>query len=130
MDEKSLEAHRQRLLELRDELLGRAPAKIEPNRTDGAKVGGDEDEQPLNEMLQAIASNRNRMAARTLALIDAALARLQNEPEDFGYCQDCGDGIAPRRLEAMPYAEFCIACQSKQDEHRGGPTRRKLTEYR
>ena len=40
--------------------------RIAPNRTDDAKVGGDEDEQPLNEMLQAIASDRNRASGHTL----------------------------------------------------------------
>lgn len=130
MNEKQLEKFRQRLLSLRDEILDKRPAEIEPNRTDGAKAGPDEDEQPLNEMLQAIASNRNRNAATVLSLIDAALARIRNEPDDFGLCQDCEDDISPRRLDAMPYAELCIRCQSKRDEHRAGPTRRKLTEYR
>ena len=53
------------------ELTGKTIAKIEPNRTDDAKVGGDEDEQPLNEMLQAIASDsvsrRLRQRRRTSA---------------------------------------------------------------
>ena len=29
----------------------------------------------------------------------------------------------------MPYAEFCVECQGKQDRPKGGPTRKKLTDY-
>lgn len=130
MNEKQLEAFRQRLLALREELLSRKPAEIAPNRSDSSKSGEDEDEQPLNEMMQAIASNRNRVAARELALIDKALSRIEEEPEEFGLCQDCGDDIAQKRLEARPYSELCIACQSLRDGRRSGPTRRKLSDHR
>lgn len=130
MNAEQLEHFRQRLLALREQILSKKPVEIEPNRGESSKAGANEDEQPLNEMLQAIASNRNRAAALELQKIGAALLRLRDEPEDFGYCQDCGDDIALKRLEAMPYAELCINCQSKQDGPRGGPTRRKLTDYR
>ena len=65
-------------------VTARAPARIEPNRTDEAEVGGDEDEQPLNEMLQAIASNRNRSSDRVLERTRRALERLKSAPEDAG----------------------------------------------
>lgn len=40
----------------------------------------------------------------------AALARLGSG--DFGYCEDCGDEIAPKRLEFDPAATRCIGCAS------------------
>ena len=118
------------LLSLERELTGKTPAKIEPNRTDDAKVGGDEDEQPLNEMMQSIASNRNRNIAGVLARVNKALAKLRGSPDEFGECEECGDPIAFARLKAMPYAEFCVDCQGKKDAPKGGPTRKKLTDYR
>lgn len=120
-----------RLDELRDELLnGSHAAKVEPNRTDEARIGQDEDEQPLNEMLQSIASGRNRNAAATLAKVEHARAKLRDDPDDFGLCEDCGDPIAPKRLEAVPYAEFCVQCQARADGPKGPATRKKLTDYR
>jgi DnaK suppressor protein len=119
-----------RLRKLRRELVSSGPTKIEPSRTDDARVGQDEDEQPLNEMLQSVASGRNRNLAKTLALIDKALAKLKGDPDDFGSCEDCGDEIPKARLETLPYAEFCVACQARADGPKAGPTRKKITDYR
>ncbi|HSP81635.1 MAG TPA: TraR/DksA C4-type zinc finger protein, partial [Myxococcaceae bacterium] len=79
--------------------------------------------------LQAIASNRNRNMDGVLQRVVKALGKLRNEPESFGECEECGDEIPLGRLEAMPYAELCIACQGQRDAPKGGPTRRKLTDY-
>lgn len=111
------------------ELSKKGERPISPNRADVAEVGGDEDEQPLNEMLQAITSNRNRSDSLLAGQVERALARLEEAPEDFGLCQECGEEILPARLKAMPYAELCVECQSKRDGPRGGPTRRKVTDY-
>ena len=44
-------------------------------------------------------------------------------------CEECNEELPLGRLRAMPYAELCVPCQSKQDAPRGGHTRRKLTDY-
>ena len=129
MTEAQRERYRQKLLALHAELTGKAPAKIEPNRTDEARVGGDEDEQPLNEMMQAIASSRNRNMDGVLQRVVKALGKVRDDPDSFGECEDCGDPLPFGRLKAMPYVEFCVECQGKQDKPKGGPTRKKLTDY-
>jgi DnaK suppressor protein len=55
-------------------------------------------------------------ATQQLELVDAALARLADE--SFGTCLRCGGPIAPERLEALPWAAHCIACQSVLDKAR------------
>lgn len=117
------------LLALRAELTGKGPLRIDPNRTDEARVGGDEDEQPLNEMLQSIASKRNKTNEGVLRLVDKALQKLAESPDDYGLCEACDEDIAAGRLKAMPYADLCVACQGKRDGPKGGPTRKKLTDY-
>lgn len=116
------------LRSLESELLGKPTRKVEPNRSDTPEVGTAEDEQPLNEMLQSIASNRNRSDAATLGLVQRALQRMQADPDAFGECQECGDEIPLGRLKAMPYAELCVTCQSKRDGPRTLPTRKRLTD--
>lgn len=101
---------------------------IEPSRADELDTKVDEDQQPLTEMSQAIASNLNRADAATLEKAKKALVRLKSDPDDFGNCQDCGDEIAFARLKAMPYAELCVDCQGKQDA-KGRSTRKKLTDF-
>jgi len=45
-----------------------------------------------------------------LAQVDAALERI--DKGRYGICARCGEKIAPDRLEALPYAIYCITCQS------------------
>ena len=58
---------------------------------------------------------RDRATAQ-LALVDAALARL--DEGTFGTCVRCGKPIPAGRLEALPWAAYCIDCQRIVD--RGG----------
>jgi DnaK suppressor protein len=117
-----------RLAELIASLATKQARSIEPSRADELDTKVDEDQQPLTEMSQAIASNLNRVDARTLEQCKKALARLKSDPDDFGNCQDCGDEIPFQRLEAMPYAELCVDCQGKNDA-KGRSTRKKLTDF-
>src|SRR5437868_12022828 len=76
---------RKALLALRKQALAKTPARIEPNRADETQVGtSDEDAQALGEMLQVLASQRNKSQAEEVARIDRALQRLQSAPDQFG----------------------------------------------
>jgi len=44
-----------------------------------------------------------------LAAVDAALARLDDGT--YGTCVRCGRPIAPERLDALPWAAYCIDYQ-------------------
>jgi len=121
---------RRALQALVSQVSSKAPRRIDPNRTDETKVGGDEDEQPLNEMLQAIASDRNRASGDLLGRAQRALEKLDSTPTDAGTCEECGEDIPWGRLKAMPYAELCVGCQGKRDGPQRGPTRRGLTDFR
>jgi DnaK suppressor protein len=115
---------------LRAEATSAGPAKIEPNRTDPTSAGvADEDAQALSEMLQVLASQRNRGQAELVGRIDRALRKLAEAPEDFGLCEDCEEEIDARRLAVMPYATRCPACQAKA-EPRLGRGRRSITDYK
>jgi DnaK suppressor protein len=123
------ERFRQKLLELKGELLAEGDIAIEPGRADAAAVGTDEDAQPLAEMSQTIASSRNRERTVILRLVTAALGRLDDEPDVYGLCVECEEPIAEKRLELRPYVELCVECQQARDAPRGG-TRKSLTDYR
>ena len=47
--------------------------------------------------------------AQHLEQVEAALARLAEGT--FGACVRCGNPIAPERLDALPWAAYCIDCQ-------------------
>jgi DnaK suppressor protein len=124
-----LDRLREKLLSLKAEILSEGDLTIEPIRKDDAGRGTDEDEQPLTEMSQVIASKRNRARTEALGLILTALKRIDEAPDDFGMCSECGDPIG-RRLEALPYVELCLECQAERDAPIKGQRRRHLTDYK
>jgi len=129
VDASELVQWKKRLLDLRAEILAEGDIAIEPVRKDDAGGGSDEDEQPLVEMSQVIASRRNRARTDVLARVNRALARIESDPEMFGLCVECEEPIG-KRLVAMPYVEYCIECQQSSDEsHRPG-RRRHLLDFK
>ena len=62
---------------------------------------------------QAMSKETGRRRRQKLLQIDVALKRI--EENDFGYCQDCGEDIAPARLEADPTVLLCISCASARE---------------
>jgi len=40
------------------------------------------------------------------------------EDRTYGQCLRCDQAISPRRLEAVPWAAFCIRCQEIEDKER------------
>ena len=129
MKTSELSQWKKRLLDLRAEILAEGDITIDPVRKDDARVGSDEDEQPLVEMSQVIASKRNRARTDVLLRVNRALARIDNEPEMFGLCRECEEPIG-KRLEAMPYVELCIECQQSSDGSHKPGRRRHLLDFK
>jgi RNA polymerase-binding protein DksA len=48
--------------------------------------------------------------------IEEALTRINEKT--YGVCEECTQPIAENRLRAVPYARFCIKCQSKNESRR------------
>jgi len=43
--------------------------------------------------------------------IRKALGRLDRD--EYGYCEECGRKISTKRLEAIPFARYCLDCQKE-----------------
>ena len=69
-----------------------------------------DDQAPLLHE-QFVALRQRAMNGRKLNLIDAALERLDRG--DFGECQECGEDIPRKRLNVIPWAAHCVACQER-----------------
>ena len=48
--------------------------------------------------------------------VRGALARI--EEGTFGVCLHCDEDINPKRLNAVPWAPYCITCQEMADRHK------------
>ncbi|OFW00834.1 MAG: hypothetical protein A3H94_08530 [Acidobacteria bacterium RIFCSPLOWO2_02_FULL_60_20] len=52
----------------------------------------------------------NRVLNGQLKQVESALDRLDSG--DYGICLGCGMAISSKRLQAIPWASYCIACQN------------------
>ena len=60
---------------------------------------------------------RSSQRRTLLRLIEAALMRITEG--SFGVCIACGHSIQSRRLEALPWTQFCLRCQGELEEEIG-----------
>ena len=78
----------------------------------------------INEVLDAVESSEAdiqediefaliQMKSETLNKINDALARLEHG--NYGYCFDCGEEIAEKRLRALPFAVRCKDCEEARE---------------
>lgn len=76
-------------------------------------VDGNEMPDPVDLAAQAFSKNvilaLSENETRQLAMIDEALRRI--EDGDYGECINCGNEINEKRLNAVPWARYDIACQ-------------------
>ncbi len=107
-----LAALRQKLLARRQELLAedavsaesRAPVTLEQDN-----VGRLSRIDAMQLQAMALAQARRRKSER--GAIDEALRRM--DEGDYGYCRQCGEDIAPARLERSPSGTTCIECANQ-----------------
>jgi DnaK suppressor protein len=53
--------------------------------------------------------NRNTIDMRHLREINDALHRM--DTEQYGVCLECEEPISSKRLDAVPWAKYCVTCQ-------------------
>jgi DnaK suppressor protein len=78
----------------------------------GNHVADDASEVFTRERNLALRNN----AEDLIEQIDAALERV--EAGTYGICARCGNAIPAERLEARPYAIYCVSCQSEIEHQR------------
>jgi len=55
--------------------------------------------------------NRNSIDVKLLREISDALLRLDHGT--YGICAECEEPISNKRLDALPWARYCVACQEQ-----------------
>ena len=102
----------------RREIQAEVQGRMRDVRSEGAWGG------KQNEVFDAVESSEAdiqedielaliQMKSETLNKINDALGRL--EQGDYGYCFDCGEEIAEKRLRALPFAVRCKDCEEARE---------------
>jgi DnaK suppressor protein len=108
------EALRSRLLEQRQEIVNMYNQDI--------RAGQESTDDPTEDIVDRANNSYNRElmfsisdSERLLLLqIEAAITRM--DAGAYGRCTNCGNTIHPLRLDAVPWARFCIDCQEMAEK--------------
>ena len=108
------------LKDRRDEIAGEVQHRMRSVRTESSQTtnhrAADTTETSEADIQDDIEFALIQMKAETLDKIGAALTRL--EEGTYGYCYECGDEIAERRLRALPFAARCKNCEEVRETER------------
>ena len=108
---------RQILKDRRLEIIGEVKHKMRDVRTEGAVETGQgvrgQVESSEAEIQDDIEFALLQIKAETLSKITEALSLL--EAETYGYCYECGEEMAQRRLRALPFAIRCTGCEAERE---------------
>lgn len=114
MNSKQLEYFKQRLLHWKNLLLEESRETLthlkeenwnEPDLNDRASIESD----------TAIELRTRDRYRKLIDKIDEAALRIENK--EYGYCEETGEPIGLKRLEARPVATLCIEAQERHENY-------------
>ncbi len=112
MNPKQLEYFRRKLINWRGELLKESEETLE-SLQEGGLQEPDLADRASAEMERALELRTRDRARKLIAKIDAALARI--EDGSYGYCEETGEPISLKRLEARPIATLSVEAQERHE---------------
>lgn len=114
MNPQQLEYFRQKLLAWREELLAESQETINNLKEENWREPDLSDRASLETEAAVELRTRNRYL-KLIGKIDAALNRI--EEGEYGYCEETGDPIGIKRLEARPVATMTIEAQERHERN-------------
>jgi DnaK suppressor protein len=114
MDRKRLEGYQKKLLARREELLKSIARTEEEGRTADDDPTVDLADKAANSYTKEFLFGQTNTERNTLQLVDQALERIRKNT--YGVCEVCESELQQKRLDAVPWARHCTACQEKQEQ--------------
>lgn len=108
------ETFKQRLLDKERELVEEKERLENDARDSGVAEVRDSTDDAASSQSASEALEEDDVLSQTLVQVRDALKRI--EDGTFGRCIACGRQIEARRLEAVPWAAYCLEDQGKQDK--------------
>jgi DnaK suppressor protein len=109
MDKKRLKMFHDRLMMERAALRGVVGRNEDYGREADIGTTQDPADQESNSYTKEMLFHLSTNDRQILIQIDEALQRIKDE--EYGVCANCGKKIGQKRLEAFPWARFCVDCQ-------------------
>lgn len=112
MNERQVEYFRRKLLAWKAELLDDSRDTIE-GLQDSARNVPDLADRASEETDRALELRTRDRQRKLVAKIDAALRRIDNG--EYGYCEETGEPISLKRLDARPIATLSLEAQERHE---------------
>jgi DnaK suppressor protein len=112
MNKDQLEHFRQLLLAWKRELMEEVDRTMLHMKDDAANFPDPNDRATQESEFGLELRTRDR-ERKLLKKIDSAIARI--DEGNYGYCEETGDEIGLRRLEARPVATLCVEAQERRE---------------
>ena len=101
------------LLQHRAQIIANAQETLAEDMTLDANELADEMDLASSEYLQSFTFRLRGRERHFLSKIGRALNKI--ELGEFGLCEECGEEISLKRLEARPETPLCIKCKEDQE---------------
>jgi DnaK suppressor protein len=113
MDKRKVKSYRDRLLERRENLFSQVTEAERSSRERDAEATQDPADMAANAYTKELLISMSANDRKLLDLIDEALRRV--EAGEYGECVNCGEPVQEKRLDAVPWARYCLRCQDLQE---------------
>jgi DnaK suppressor protein len=112
MNERQREYFRQKLLAWKEDILKEAKDTL-AHLQDENQTHSDVADRASSETERAVELRARDRQRKLIAKIEAALSRI--EDGTYGYCEETGEPIALKRLEARPIATLSVEAQERHE---------------
>ena len=108
MDKRRVKVFRDKLTERRVSLVGQVQQAEMYSRERDAEATQDPADMAANAYTKELMMSMSTNDRQLLESIDAALHRIADGA--YGKCIHCSEPILEKRLEAVPWARYCLRC--------------------
>lgn len=113
MNKKDLKRFHDLLMQERQAIIAKANKTLSEEATLDVSELPDEIDQASAEYNQSFIFRLRDREKYYLSKIDKALQKIASG--EFGTCEECGEEITVKRLEARPVTTLCIRCKEEQE---------------
>lgn len=112
MNERQRAYFRKRLMDWKAELLRSSSETLE--NLQGSEQHPDSTDRASSETDRSLELRTRDRQRKLIAKIDSAMERIENNT--YGYCEETGEPISLKRLEARPIATLSIEAQERHEK--------------
>lgn len=112
MNERQREYFRRKLIDWKNDILRESRGTLDQLQEDTINLP-DLTDRASSESEKALELRTRDRQRKLIAKIDAALRRI--ETGEYGYCEETGEPIGVRRLEARPIATLSLEAQERHE---------------